>query len=104
MSFLSKFQSIPVRKMDLPLRIGILGTASVSKYALIDTCKMNPEAAIVAVASRNGSRAESYGKKYGIPSVYSSYEELISDPNIDAIYNPLPNSLHCEWTIHALNQ
>jgi len=57
---------------------------------------------VVAVAARNLSAAQKYAKKHGIKTVHTTYEELIQDPEIDAIYNPLPNGLHFEWTIKAL--
>ncbi len=57
---------------------------------------------IAAVAARDPSRAQAFASKHGIPRVVASYEALIADPEIDAIYNPLPNSHHCDWTIRAL--
>ena len=55
-----------------------------------------------AVAARDAQRARAFAAKHGIPRVHASYEELIADPELDAIYNPLPNSHHCEWTVRAL--
>ena len=55
-----------------------------------------------AIASRDLSRAKAAAKKLGIKKAYGSYEELLADPDIDAIYNPLPNNLHIDWTIAAL--
>ena len=60
------------------------------------------EAEVVAVAARDRSRAEAFASKHGIPKVCDSYAALVADPDIDAIYNPLPNGLHAEWTIAAL--
>ena len=57
---------------------------------------------MVAVAARDRSRAEAFASKHGIPKVCDSYAALIADPDVDAIYNPLPNGLHAEWTIAAL--
>ncbi|KAI4277411.1 MAG: hypothetical protein LQ337_001792 [Flavoplaca oasis] len=57
---------------------------------------------IVAIAARDPVRAHAYAKKHNIPNVHTSYQALLNDPTIDAIYNPLPNALHCEWTIKAL--
>jgi len=70
--------------------------------ALIRPARQVPEAAVVAVAARDRSRAQAFATKHGIPKVPDSYDALLADPEIDAIYNPLPNSLHCEWTIRAL--
>jgi predicted dehydrogenase len=61
-----------------------------------------PEAEVVAVAARDRSRAEAFARKHGVPRTCASYDELVRDPDLDAVYNPLPNSLHCEWTIRAL--
>jgi predicted dehydrogenase len=84
------------------LRIGTLGAARITPNALIKPARNNTEAEVVAVAARDRSKAEAYAAKHGIPKVHASYEELIADPEIDAIYNPLPNGLHAEWTIAAL--
>ena len=70
--------------------------------AIIVPAKSHPGVIIVAVAARDQKRAEAYAKKYDIPNVSSSYQTLIDDPSIDAIYNPLPNGLHYEWTQKAL--
>jgi predicted dehydrogenase len=85
-----------------PLRIGILGAARIAPMALIRPARSVPEAAIVAVAARDPARAEKFARKHGIARVAASYDELIRDPQIDAIYNPLPNSLHAEWSIKAM--
>ena len=61
-----------------------------------------PEVEVVAVAARDRARAEKFARKHGIPTVHDSYEALLADPTIDAVYNPLPNGLHGEWTIAAL--
>ena len=58
---------------------------------------------VYGIAARDINRALSYAKKFKIPNVFETYEDLINDPNIDAIYNPLPNGLHAYWTIKALN-
>jgi predicted dehydrogenase len=57
---------------------------------------------VEAVAARDPDRARSFARKHRIPSVHKSYQDLLDDPEIDAVYNPLPNSLHCEWTVRAL--
>lgn len=85
-----------------PLRIGILGAARIAPMALTRPARSVPEAAIVAVAARDPARAQAFARKHGIPRVAASYEALIADPEIDAIYNPLPNSLHAPWTIRAM--
>ncbi len=70
--------------------------------ALVRPAKQVPEAEVVAVAARQRERAQAFATKHGIPTAHASYEALLADPEIDAVYNPLPNSLHCEWTVRAL--
>ncbi len=85
-----------------PLRIGILGAAQIAPMALIRPARHVPEATVVAVAARDPARASAFAAKHGIARVHQSYGDLIDDPEIDAVYNPLPNNLHCEWSIRAL--
>ena len=85
-----------------PLRIGTLGAARITPMALVRPAREVPDAEVVAVAARDGERARKFAAKHGIPRVHESYEALLSDPEIDAVYNPLPNGLHCEWTCRAL--
>jgi len=84
------------------LRIGTLGAARITPAALIKPARNSSEAEVVAVAARDRSRAQTFASKHGIPRVCESYSALVNDPDIDAIYNPLPNGLHAEWTIAAL--
>ena len=86
-----------------PLRIGILGAARIAPMALIKPAKRNAEVVVAAVAARDISRAQAFAAKHGIARVHDSYQALISDSNLDAIYNPLPNSLHGRWTRAALD-
>ncbi|KAF8216887.1 NAD(P)-binding protein [Mycena galopus ATCC 62051] len=88
-----------------PLKIGVLGAASIAPMALILPVKSHPEVVVYAVAARSKERAAAFAKKHGIGKVFggpNSYQELLDDPEIDAIYNPLPNGLHYEWTMKAL--
>jgi predicted dehydrogenase len=85
-----------------PLRIGVLGAARIAPLALIKPARDNPDATVAAVASRDGSRARAFAAKHGIARVHQSYQALIDDPDIDAVYNPLPNGLHGKWTRAAL--
>ncbi|CZT45854.1 related to Oxidoreductase [Rhynchosporium secalis] len=84
------------------LRIGLLGASNIAPLAVIAPAKSHPDVIIAAVAARDEKRANAYAKLYGIPIVHTSYQELIDDPSIDAIYIPLPNGLHYEWAIKAL--
>ena len=85
-----------------PIRIGVLGAAAIVPMALTDPARSVPEASIVAIAARDPKRAEAFARKHKIPRVHQTYNDLLDNPDIDAIYNPLPNSLHAEWTIRAL--
>ena len=85
-----------------PLRIGILGAARIAPIALIRPARELAEAEVVAVAARSPEKAAKFASKHGVPRVHPSYEALLADPEIDAVYNPLPNGLHCEWTLAAL--
>lgn len=82
----------------MPLRWGILSTANITDK-LLDS---GTDQEFVAVASRDGARAEAYAREKGIARAHGSYEALLADPEVDAIYNPLPNALHVEWSIRAL--
>jgi predicted dehydrogenase len=84
------------------VRIGILGAARIAPLALINPAKKNAEVVVSAVAARDASRAQAYAAKHGIPRVHESYDALIADPDLDAVYNPLPNGLHGKWTRAAL--
>jgi predicted dehydrogenase len=84
------------------VRIGILGTARIAEPALITAARAVPEVRVAAVAARDSSRARAYADRHGIGVAYGSYDELLADPGIDAIYNPLPNSLHGPWTLRAI--
>jgi predicted dehydrogenase len=85
-----------------PLRIGILGAARIAPMALMKPSREVPEVTIAAIAARDEARARKFAERARIPRVHPSYDALLADPDIDAIYNPLPNGLHCEWTIRAL--
>jgi predicted dehydrogenase len=85
-----------------PLRIGILGSARIAPMALVRPARHVPEVQVYGVAAREPQRAGRFQIKHGLVKAYPSYQALIDDPHIDAIYNPLPNSLHCEWTIRSL--
>jgi xylose dehydrogenase (NAD/NADP) len=82
----------------MPLRWGILSTANITDK-LLDS---GTDQEFVAVGSRDGARAEAYAREKGMARAHDSYEALLADPDVDAIYNPLPNSMHVEWSIRAL--
>ena len=82
--------------------MGTLGSSRISQPALIDPAASVPEVTVAAVAARDLARAEAYALRHGLEKAYGSYEELLADPDIDAVYNPLPNSLHGPWTLRAI--
>lgn len=85
-----------------PIRIGVIGAAAIVPSALTKPARDVPEVQVTAIAARDPQRAEKFASKHHIPRVHQTYTDLLADPEIDAIYNPLPNSLHAEWTIRAL--
>jgi predicted dehydrogenase len=84
------------------LRIGTLGSSRISQPALIEPADSVPEVTVAAVAARDLARAEAYALRHGLERAYGSYDELLADQDIDAVYNPLPNSLHGPWTLRAI--
>jgi predicted dehydrogenase len=87
--------------MDV-VRIGVLGAARIAPGAVIKPARNVAQAEVVAVAARDRARAEQFAAKHGIPNVLPDYDALIASPDVDAIYNPLPNGLHARWTTAAL--
>lgn len=83
------------------LQWGLLSTAKINR-ALIKPLNASKRTHLLAAASRSISSAEAYAREWNIPRAYGSYEALLADPEIDVIYNSLPNHLHAEWTIKAL--
>jgi predicted dehydrogenase len=88
--------------MSEKIRWGVISTAKIGTEKVIPAMQESELISFDAIASRNIEQAKEEAAKLGIPKVYGSYEELLMDPDIDAIYNPLPNHLHKEWTIKAM--
>jgi predicted dehydrogenase len=84
------------------IRWGVISTALIGTQKVIPGMQRSKRGTVAAIASRDLARAKAEAKKLGIPRAYGSYDELLADPEIDAIYNPLPNNLHIDWTIAAL--
>ncbi|HKD75175.1 MAG TPA: Gfo/Idh/MocA family oxidoreductase, partial [Ktedonobacterales bacterium] len=84
------------------IQIGILGAARIVPNALIAPARYVPEVHIAGIAARDPAKAQRFAQKHKIPKVFQSYDALLADPSIDAIYIPLPNGLHGAWTIKAL--
>jgi predicted dehydrogenase len=87
--------------MTQQLNWGLLSTAKINR-ALIKPLNASSRNRLLAVASRSQSTADNYAREWNIPRAHGSYEALLDDPEIDVIYNSLPNDLHAEWTIKAL--
>ncbi|KZO95415.1 NAD(P)-binding protein [Calocera viscosa TUFC12733] len=85
-----------------PVRFGILGAANIAPSALILPARSCPEAEVTVVGARSLEKAQEFAKKNGVAKAVQGYEAVLSDPEVDAVYNPLPNGLHYEWTMKAL--
>jgi len=83
------------------VRWGVLGASRFALKVSLPGMKRGPLTQLAALASRDLDKARAAAQPLGIPTAYGSYEELLADPNIEAIYNPLPNNLHVEWTARA---
>jgi predicted dehydrogenase len=88
--------------MAEPVRWGVLGAAKIAIDRLIPGMIEAPLTTVTGVASRTLSKAETVTAQFDIPKAYGSYEELLDDPEIEAVYIPLPNGLHAEWSIKAM--
>src|SRR4051794_31283542 len=85
------------------LRVGVLGAANVAPSALIRPAAGVREVEVAAVASRDPRRARAFAKKHAVHRVFDEYEQLLSDPEIDAVYIALPVALHARWMLEAIN-
>ena len=86
----------------IKLRWGILGAANIARQKMVPALHASNYCDLIAVASRDEAKAEAFAKENSIPVAYGSYEQLICDPTIDAVYIPLPNHLHVEWIKKAI--
>ncbi len=84
------------------VRFGVLGAARIAPAALLKPAATNAEASVEVVAARDRSRAADFAARHGIARVAATYQDVCDDPSVDAVYIPLPNSLHAEWTLNAL--
>src|SRR6267143_6382985 len=87
--------------MALAVKWGIMSTANINRK-VIPGAHASPKVELVAVASRDKARADEYAKTWEIPRAYGSYDALLANPEVEAVYISLPNSMHCEWAIKAL--
>ena len=81
---------------------GVIGTAGIAKGQTIPGMKLAENCSLLAIAGRDMKKAQAYQKEFGFERAYGSYEELLADPDVEAVYIPLPNTLHFEWTRKAL--
>jgi len=84
------------------MRIGVLGAARIAPAALVKPARVVDGVEVAAVAARDRGRAEAFAARHGVPKVHDSYADLLDDPSLDAVYIPLPNGLHAQWTSAAL--
>ena len=94
--------SKPTNITTTPIRWGILSTAKIAVKQVIPAMQKGQLTQVLGIASRNKAKAETVARELGIPRAYGSYEALLADPDIDAVYNPLPNHMHVPWTLKAL--
>jgi xylose dehydrogenase (NAD/NADP) len=83
------------------VRYGVLSTAQIAVNRHVPSARAASNSEIVAISSRDQTKAEQSAAELGIGKAYGSYQALLDDPDIDAVINPLPNGMHCEWTIKA---
>ena len=86
----------------LPIRIGVLGAAAIARD-FIKGVTSSKVVRVTAVASRSADKAAAFARDTGIERTFGSYEAMLADPDIDAVYNPLPNGLHAAWSIRAVD-
>jgi len=84
------------------IKWAVMGTAGIAKSQTIPGMQLAENCELYAIAGRSLEKAEQFKVEFGFEKAYGSYEELLEDPQVEAIYIPLPNELHCEWTIKAL--
>ena len=84
------------------IKWGILGTANIARYATIPGLKKAEHCQLYAIAGRSSEKAHAFKEEYGFEKAYGSYEELLADKEVQAVYIPLPNNLHLPWVKAAL--
>ena len=90
--------------MRKKLKWGIISTAKIAMKRVVPAILQSNHLEVLAIGSSSEEKRNYWAQKYGIPKVHSSYDDLVNDPEIDIIYNPLPNHLHAEWTVKAASK
>lgn len=90
------------QQMNKTVNWGVLGAAAIATSRTMPALNEAPSATLLALASRDREKARSVAQRLGVPRAYTGYEELLQDPDIDAVYIPLPNQMHFEWSVRAL--
>ncbi len=85
------------------IKWGVLGTADIARGQTIPAMKLASNCELYAIAGRSLEKAQQFQQEFGFEKAYGSYDELLNDPAVEAVYIPLPNSLHCEWAVRTLN-
>jgi predicted dehydrogenase len=88
--------------VSAPLRIGVLGAARIVKGALLEPAEELRDVTVTAIAARDLDRATAYAAEHAVPRVLGSYDEVLGDPDVDAVYIPTPAALHGYWTRRAI--
>ena len=81
---------------------GVLGTADIARGQTIPGMQLAEHCELYAIAGRKIEKTKAYQEEFGFQKAYGSYDELLADPEVEAVYIPLPNDIHCEWSIKAL--
>src|SRR4051794_35224780 len=95
-------QDVDVAPASRPVRWGVLGTAMIATTGTMPAMAQSPSSRLLAIASRRREQAELVARELGVPRVHGSYDELLADPDVDAVYVPLPNDLHVTWAARAM--
>ena len=93
---------VDVPKSSTPVRFGVLGAAEFSPIGLFGPAKSHPDVVVLAIGARSLQKAEAQAKKFRVPRAYGSYDEVLEQEDIDAVYIPLPIGSHAEWAIKAM--
>ena len=91
-----------VQSSDRKCRFGVLGTANIARK-IANAISRSKNASLHAIASRSLDKARAWGAEFSVPVAFGSYEELLACPEVDAVYIPLPTSMHLEWSVKAAN-